>query len=289
MKKVTLVATDLDGTLLTGNKKVTEKTRRALQELKNRGIIFGIASGRPVESTLILSKDWGLDEDVSFLIGMNGGTIYDIRKKEKEEFFLMKGETILEIIEHFKDMNVLFHILIGNHRYTNHSTPETRAHAQLFGEVETEVDLNEFLVGKKINKLIIYLLNPSEMDLIKERAGTFSSPEYVSFQTSPNLYEYVDPNINKGFGIKKVCEHFGVDIQDVVAFGDAANDKEMLEVVGTGVAMKNASDEIKAVADYVSDYTNEEDALGHFVEEYVNPTQSTVLDIDANLRKKGAK
>lgn len=289
MRKVTLVATDLDGTLLTGKKKVTEKTRNAIQQLKNRGIIFGIASGRPVESTLLLSKDWGLDEDVSFLIGMNGGTIYDIRRDEKEEFHLMKGETILEIVEHFKDMNVIFQIMVGNKRYTNRSIPETQAHAKLFGEIEIEVDLNEFLKGKEVNKLILYLLNPSEMDLVKERASTFSSPNYTSFQTADNLYEYVDPNINKGFGIRRVCEHFGVDIQDVVAFGDAANDKEMIEAVGMGVAMKNASDDIKAVADFVSEYTNEEDALGYFVEEYVNPTQTTVLDIDANLRKKGAK
>ena len=287
MEKVTLVATDLDGTLLTGNKKVTEKTRKAIQDLKNRGIIFGIASGRPVESTLILSKDWGLDEDVSFLIGMNGGTIYDVRKEEKEEYYLMKGETILKIIHHFQDMNVLFHILVGNHRYTNHSIEETRAHAKLFGEIETEVDLEQFLLGKKINKLIIYLMDPNDMDAVKERAKSLISSEFTSFQTAPNLYEYVDPNINKGFGIKKVCEHFGVDIKNVVAFGDAGNDKEMLEVVGMGVAMKNATDDVKEVADYISEYTNEEDALGYFVENYILENNPDALYKDANLRKKG--
>ena len=289
MRKVTLVATDLDGTLLTGNKKVTDKTRRALQQLKNRGIIFGIASGRPVESTLLLSKDWGLDEDISFLIGMNGGTIYDIRRDEKEQYYLMKGETILEIIDHFKDVDAAFQIMVGNIRYTNRSIPETQAHAKLFGEVEIEVDLNEFLKGKEVNKLIIYLMNPEDMDAVKKRASTFSSSNYTSFQTALNLYEYVDPNINKGFGMKKVCEHFGINLEDVVAFGDAENDKEMLEVVGMGVAMKNASDDIKEIADFVSEYTNEEDALGNFVEEYINPTQTTMLDIDANTFKKGAK
>lgn len=285
MEKVTLVTTDLDGTLLNEEKQVTDKTRKVVQELKNRGILFGIASGRPVESTLILSKTWGLDQDLSFLIGMNGGTIYDTRRKEKEEYFLLDGETILEITEHFKDMPVIFMTMVGNKRYVNRSTEETRNHAHLFCEEEIEVDYETFMPGKKVNKLILFF-DPCYMEAVKERSRTFSSEKYTSFQTAPNLYEYVDPNINKGFGVQKVCEHFGVELKNVVAFGDAQNDKEMLEKVGTGVAMKNASQEIKQIADVVSEYTNEEDALAHFVEDFIHPNSPDRLQEDANLRKK---
>ena len=269
MKPITLIATDLDGTLLDDKKEVTNTTRTILKQLKQQGILFGVATGRPVESTLILSKEWGLDEDLSFMIGMNGGIIYDVRQQEKEEFHLMNGETILEIIEHFKDMNVLFHVMVGNHRYTNLSTPETLEYAELFGEVEIEIDLSTFLIGKKVNKLIIYLLNPEEMDDVKQRASTFSSELYTSFQTAPRLYEYVHPSINKGFGIKKVCEHFGICLENVAAFGDAQNDKEMLQIVGMGVAMKNACDEIKEVADFVSEFSNKENGMARFIEQYI--------------------
>lgn len=269
MNKISMVVTDLDGTLLTEKKEVTEKTRKAIHALKEHGILFGIASGRPVESTLLLSKDWGIEQDISFLIGMNGGTIYDCNTEQKEEYCLMAGETILEIIEHFKDMNVLLHILVGNHRYTNLSTPETIEHATLFGEIETQVDLNEFLKGKQINKLLLHLLDPNDMTEVKRRAATFSSPLYTSFQTAKNLYEYVNPNIHKGFGIEKVCKHFNIPAEEVVAFGDAQNDLELLEYAGTGVAVKNACDEIKAIANYVSEYTNEEDALGHYIDECI--------------------
>ena len=269
MSKVSMVVTDLDGTLLNEKKEVTEKTRKAIHALKEKGILFGIASGRPVESTQLLSKDWGIEQDISFLIGMNGGTIYDCKTQQKDEYYLMAGETILEIIEHFKDMNVLLHILVGNHRYTNLSTPDTVKHATLFGEVETQVDLDIFLKGKQINKLLLHLLDPNDMDEVKRRASTFSSPLYTSFQTANNLYEYVHPSIHKGFGIEKVCKHFDIPAQEVVAFGDAQNDLELLEYAGTGVAVQNACDEIKAIASYVSEYTNEEDPLGHYIEEFV--------------------
>lgn len=158
---ITLVATDLDGTLLNNEKKVTPATREAMKQLKNHGILFGIASGRPVESGQILVKDWGLESDISFLIGMNGGVIYDMRTKEKDQFHLMDGNLILEIMEHFKDMDVIFQVMVGNDRYVNRSTEATRAHAKLFGENEILVDLEQFVKNRKVNKLILYL-DPKE-------------------------------------------------------------------------------------------------------------------------------
>lgn len=280
---ITLVATDLDGTLLNNEKKVTPATREAMKQLKNHGILFGIASGRPVESGQILVKDWGLESDISFLIGMNGGVIYDMRTKEKDQFHLMDGNLILEIMEHFKDMDVIFQVMVGNDRYVNRSTEATRAHAKLFGENEILVDLEQFVKNRKVNKLILYL-DPKDMEAVKARAATFSNPNYTSFATADNLYEYVDPAINKGFGIEKICEHFGITPEHVVAFGDASNDREMLKYVGCGVAMKNASDDVKEIADIVSEYTNEEDALAHFVNDHILPANPDRLERDANVK-----
>ncbi|WP_281521611.1 HAD family hydrolase [Dubosiella newyorkensis] len=280
---VTLVASDLDGTLLNSQKKVTPETREALKQLKNHGILFGIASGRPIESGIILVKDWGLEDDISFLIGMNGGVIYDMRTKEKEQYHLMDGETILEIMEHYKDMDVIFQVMVGNDRYVNKSTEETRAHAKLFCENEILTDLETFLKGRKVNKLILFI-DPSYMDQVKARAATFSSDRFTSYATADNLYEYTDPMINKGFGIQKICEHYGIDPVHVVAFGDAPNDKEMLEDVGYGVAMKNATEDVKAVADVVSSYTNDEDALAHFVTDEILKNNPDRLEKDANVK-----
>ena len=67
----------------------------------------------------------------------------------------------------------------------------------------------------------------------------------VGFLTADNLFEYVDPRINKGYGIEKVAKHFGVKLENCVAFGDEQNDREMLEKVGMGVCMKNGSQDVK--------------------------------------------
>ncbi|WP_289221352.1 HAD family hydrolase [Faecalibaculum rodentium] len=280
---VTMIATDLDGTLLDSHKQVSEETRKVLRELKNRGILFGIASGRPVESGQILVHDWGLENDISFLIGMNGGALYDMRTKAKHKYYPLSGDKILEIMEHFKDMDVIFQCMLGNDRFVSKSTEKTRAHAKLFCEHEHEVDLQEFLPGREIDKLILFL-DPELMPAVRQRATTFSDRAYTSMQTADNLYEYMDPRINKGFGIEKACKHYGITPDHVVAFGDAENDEAMIETVGLGVAMANASDELKKIADVVLKETNDQDGLAHFVENVVLPANTDRLEHDANAR-----
>lgn len=280
---VTMIATDLDGTLLDSHKQVSEETRKVLRELKNRGILFGIASGRPVESGQILVHDWGLENDISFLIGMNGGALYDMRTKAKHKYYPLSGDKILEIMEHFKDMDVIFQCMLGNDCFVSKSTEKTRAHAKLFCEHEHEVDLQEFLPGREIDKLILFL-DPELMPAVRQRATTFSDPAYTSMQTADNLYEYMDPRINKGFGIEKACKHYGITPDHVVAFGDAENDEAMIETVGLGVAMANASDELKKIADVVLKETNDQDGLAHFIENVVLPANTDRLEHDANAR-----
>jgi hypothetical protein len=282
-KTVTLVATDLDGTLLNNHKQVSEATRQALKELKNRGILFGVASGRPVESGIELVKEWGLEGDISYLIGMNGAVFYDMRTHQKQEGWLMDGQDILEIMDHFKDLPVIFQAMIGNDRYVSESNEKTQAHARLFGENEMETDLAAFLPGKKINKLIMFL-DPKDMETARQRSQGFDTDKWRGVQTADNLFEYIDPAVSKAQGLKTACAHYGIRLEDTVAFGDAENDIAMLKAAGTGVAMANAAESVKAAADVVSLYTNEEDALAVFALEEIYPYNTHRLERNANAK-----
>lgn len=100
MKPITLIATDLDGTFLNSKKQVTSLNKEAVSKLKQYGILFGIASGRPVETVRAMLKEWKIEDSVSFIMGMNGGVLYDLRQRTKEEYHLLDGEVVLDII-HF--------------------------------------------------------------------------------------------------------------------------------------------------------------------------------------------
>lgn len=268
MDIVTLVATDLDGTLLNENKEVSSVNRDAILKLKDKGILFGIASGRPIETVRAELKKWNIEANVSFILGMNGGAFYDLRQHIKEDFYVLEGSVIIDIIHFFKDLEVDFWVLEGSVRYTNSSRPETKAHADLFGETEIEIDLEEYLEKHTANKLIIHC-DSDYMPVVLDRAKSYKNDACVGFLSANNLLEYVDPRINKGFGIEKVAKHFGVRLENCVAFGDAQNDREMLQKVGFGVCMKNGADGVKSVSDYVTERTNEESAFGYFLLENV--------------------
>ncbi|MGM9960528.1 MAG: Cof-type HAD-IIB family hydrolase [Allobaculum sp.] len=274
----TLVAVDLDGTLLTSEKKVSEETKKAIRKLKEHGIQFGIVSGRPVESGLILCEGWGIQDSISFLIGMNGGVLYDVRRKEKETYSIIPGHLIWKIIEAYKEMPTLhFEVMVGNNRYVQYSTPETLANAELYGEKEIIVDLEEFLEDHNVNKLVIRS-TPEEQPRVKEIGASIHLPGVTCFSTSDILFEFVDPDINKGYGLYKVCDHFGLKLENVVAFGDENNDVEMLMTAGTGVAMGNALPSVKAICNVVSEYTNDEDAIAHYINEVILPNQQDKVE-----------
>ena len=108
MKPITLIATDLDGTFLNSKKKVTSLNKEAVSKLKQYGILFGIASGRPVETVRAMLKEWQIEDSVSFIMGMNGGVLYDLRQRTKEEYHVLDGEVVLDIIHFFED-NIYIH------------------------------------------------------------------------------------------------------------------------------------------------------------------------------------
>lgn len=227
---------------LDSNKNVSEANRKAIEQLKQHGILFGIASGRPVESGIFLCEKWGLKDSISFLVGMNGGAMYDMRLQQKDNFARMDGDTILEIIQHFRklpELNLHFEVMDGNNRYVEWSSPETLENADLYGENEIIVDLDEFLKGRRVDKLIIRS-KAEDQPKVVEHAKQLKTDHVASYSTSDILYEYVNPEINKGYGLQKVCDHYGLNLKNVVAFGDEANDVEMLMLAGTGVAMRNA-------------------------------------------------
>ena len=74
----------------------------------------------------------------------------------------------------------------------------------------------------------------------------------------PFFVEILSPNVHKGHGLKQLCDEIGVSLEEVIAFGDGDNDIEFLTLAGMGIAMKNARDTLKAVADEITEWTNDE-------------------------------
>ncbi len=113
------------------------------------------------------------------------------------------------------------------------------------------------------SKLLI-LCNTEQLDEITNKVrfelnGSSSTSQAHVIRGSPPFFvEVLDPCVNKGNGLKKLCEFLSVPLEEVIAFGDGDNDTEFIKIAGRGVAMKNARDSLKKVADEVGKWTNDE-------------------------------
>ena len=83
------------------------------------------------------------------------------------------------------------------------------------------------------------------------------------------MLEFQDPHIHKGIGLQHAVNLLNIDMKDVLAFGDMSNDNPMLQAAGTGVCLKNGAQDTKDCADYITDYTNNEDGLARYINKYI--------------------
>lgn len=269
MRDIKLILCDLDGTLLNNESMVTDYTKKAIQKARDQGILFGLATGRSLYAVNQLIDKWGIRDLCDVLLGFNGGQIIDEKMGINQLNHPLKGEYCLEIINHFKDLPCNFVIYDKTTLYCakmdqfseklakgNHFT------ACLMGDLET------FFKDKSYPKLQL-ACEASDMPLIIERSKQFQSPNYHCMQTAAILFEYMNPEISKSNGIKTVCDFHGFTMDNVCVFGDAANDRDMLQKAGLGVCMINGDDVTKSISDEITKYTNDEDGVAKYIEEFI--------------------
>ena len=87
-------------------------------------------------------------------------------------------------------------------------------------------------------------------------------------RSAPFFLEFLNKNSNKGAGVRMVAEYLGLTADQVICMGDAGNDHHMIEYAGLGIAMGNAMEETKALADYVTD-TNDNHGVAAAIEKFI--------------------
>ena len=115
-------------------------------------------------------------------------------------------------------------------------------------------------VGESPSK-IIFIGEPSVIDKEEVYFRNLWGDSVYICRTWDHYLEFLDPAANKGIGLKSLAQAYGIDMSKTVAFGDASNDIPMLSTAGTGIAVRNASSEVKKAASFVSRWTNDEDAI----------------------------
>ncbi|HLR18419.1 MAG TPA: Cof-type HAD-IIB family hydrolase [Staphylococcus sp.] len=261
MSEYKVVVMDMDDTLMNAENKVSPETESYLIEIQKQGYKVILASGRPTEGMLPTARLLKLDQHESHVISYNGGQTINVNR-EAVEVSRSITKANFDLIVDFCRKHGLFvltyqdgHIVYeGEHEYMNIESELTGLPMKCVDDLKSYIQTD---VPKVMG--VDYVSNISSLNT--ELDGTFN--EDVDVTTSkPFFLEFMTKGVSKGSAVTALCEKLDVDLSEVVAFGDSSNDISMLEVVGYAVAMGNANDEVKAVADIIT-LSNRDNGIPH--------------------------
>jgi Cof subfamily protein (haloacid dehalogenase superfamily) len=257
-----LFAFDLDGTLLTGGKRLSPANENALHEMAEAGAVIAFASGRLGSSMQKLVP--ATLPDVAMLT-LNGAAVYTGRSKGARKILdIPLSNTAADcLVDHALNKPFGLNYYIDGRLYAVNNQTTAPWLGLYYEQTGTEYHYVENLDafrGRRPSK-IIFVGPPALLDeqetYFRRRWG---ASVYVC-RTWDYYLEFMDPRVNKAAGLEALAKEYGVEWPQVAAFGDAENDIPMLEKAGQGIAMANASTEVKRAAGRVSPWTNDEDGV----------------------------
>ena len=266
MKKIKAITLDLDGTLLNNQKEITEYTVRTLKKAKEYGIKVVLCTGRPLKGILHLLKQLELTEEGDIAIAFNGGLIQYVKSNEVLYQATLSKEDIVYIYHQAYQVGLPTVMIDLEYVYeTNYPTNFPSLYPSLMTllsyQTKQPEDFNE---NHRFNKALLCTeteqLDKGIAQLPKEFFERFNC-----FKSRPILLEVVPKEVSKGKALHQLASILGITTDEIMACGDEANDYDMIQTAGFGVAMGNATDEIKKIADYITT-TNEEDGVAKAVE-----------------------
>ncbi len=237
---------DIDGTLWDEEMTIPESTKLAIMKAKRNGHKLFLCSGRAkgniyTQELLNLEFD-GIIASCGNYIEMNGQVLYEYLLSEKQL------QTIIDVTER----NRMPIVIEGakKHWISEEGFDKDPYVESLFRDLgEDAVILNGYSKDIVANKFSAVINPDTNYQTIKKTL----QDEFDFLEHVENIVEVIPKGTSKGSGIQWLCEKLGIPLDDAYAFGDSVNDLDMLKTVGHGIAMGNASEPAKSVAEYVTD------------------------------------
>ena len=267
--KIRVLALDLDGTLTNDQKIVPPRTRAALDAAAAAGVTIVLASGRPTAGITPLANDLGLPAKGGCILAYNGGAIVDCKSGEVLYQKRLAPELVPELCAFAAKED--FAILTYNKEGVVTERPEDpwaakegfTCHLPMI-----RVDDLAAYVDYPVCKMLL-TLDPARRDEVCAKGRAQFAGRADLYPSSPFFIEAVPLGVAKDVSLAARLERMGLARENLMACGDGLNDRSMLEFAGVGVAMQNAEDAVKAVADYVTAADNNHDGVAEAIEKFI--------------------
>ena len=263
MKK--LISLDIDGTLYTSKKIISSKTKAALLRAQENGCALVLASGRPTAGLIPIADELEMSKHQGMLLSYNGGVVVDCETGKIIYSNVIPNELAKRFLKHLEKFDVNPIVDDGTTIYT--TDPNSF-------QVPYESQSNHLKIKRIANVHDAIDFNPAKIliaapaEILQHETESISAPfktELNFVLSAPFYLESTLPGVSKASALQKACESLNMTLNNVIAFGDAQNDIPILKIAGQSIAMGNAIDELKNIANYVTK-TNDEDGIVYALE-----------------------
>ena len=266
-----LVALDMDGTLLNTDHETTPYTREVLERAARAGRIVALSTGRCLTE---LTRHLHDIPGIGYVIGESGAWIYDVHREETIREMSMDDDEVDFIFENVKDLDAISQVFIDHQSLIECDCDEDLKHYHVY-EFAGAFNTGSTYVHEmyplcraargRVEKVNLYFSSDANRRRFEERmAGrpvAMTASIGIGCEISP-------PNVDKGKGLQFLCEHLGIPLSRAMAVGDGGNDLEIMAAAGFSVAMGNAIEAVRALADAVTEDCDH-DGAARAIERYM--------------------
>lgn len=272
--RIRMIGLDMDGTLLTTEKELTEHTREVLREAIDRGVVVLPATGRPLA---------GIPEEVlkfpgvRYAVASNGARIVDLKESRVLYEDLVPYETgrrVLEICSRYDSMLEIYYDGVGyaeeeKLKHLDEYVPRLPMARYIASSRRPVADVRAMHEERKAPTDKVQALFRTTEEC--KKAWKEVEKEIPDIEITGALSNNIEVNakgVNKGRGLMILGELLGIHREEIMAVGDGSNDIAMLREAGLGVAMENATEAVKAAADVVT-LSNDQEGAAAAIEKYI--------------------
>jgi Cof subfamily protein (haloacid dehalogenase superfamily) len=282
---IKLIAIDLDGTLLNTQHEMTERTEKTLKAAMSAGVKVIIATGKTFMSSQHIIKRLGTNTPGIY----NQGTITFNSDGTVHSQQVLDKALARQVITYAEDRDYVIGAYAGTRILVRKMTTRMAELTTYYHEPMPEEvgPLQNILDNTPINKIIMFYPNDARrvLALRWQLSLQVGSGARLLSAGIPDELEVLPPNASKGTALKVLLKEMGIPANQTMTIGDGENDVEMLQLAGLGVAMANANDHVKSVAN-VTTASNDADGVAEAVEKYV--LQPLAKSVEAEVKPASA-
>ena len=249
-----LLVVDIDGTIVGRDQQISTADREALAKVRDLGIGVSVSTGRVIRACSGVFDELSLD---GYHVFFDGALVASPERGDEIYAEPLNPDVLKEAIEFARLEDIPLELYSATHYFAEQENWSTQAHRQFFGLEPNLVDFIELCERERIIKGGLVALSREEADKVNRFCEQFDGSLHFSWARTPaypgvGFINVLAPGVSKGRALEALSSYLGIPLAEVMAIGDGINDIPLLSLAGLAVVMGNASDEVKAVADYVT-------------------------------------